>query len=331
MDHAAVIEILDRDGHCRELHKVRAWPVRIGRSPEADLVLSDPHLAGLHALLHWAEDGPRLNLLDSQNGGWFDGERVAAGESRVWSSLSTVQLGTTRLRLRTALDPLMPERLLPRADEPVRRDARPAWALPALLAVWLLMLWVVNWSGSDASASWVDAVSGVLAPLGVALIWAGLWALVTQLFRHWFAFGAHLWRAMVASVLLQAVDLALPLLAYAFSWPRLMALEGLTLTVVGAVLLWWHASVVWPRAQRRLAVGIGAMAIVGLVLTVGRRTEQQYWLGPNYLSALPPPSLRLAEPKPVDGFIESMQSLEAPLKRQALKRNELESGSGDEE
>ncbi|WP_431265410.1 FHA domain-containing protein [Roseateles chitinivorans] len=353
MDHAAVIEIVDRDGHCRESHKVRAWPLRIGRSPDCDLVLSDPHLAGAHALLHWergepaagrvdetgddqaapapVSGGPVLELLPSQNGGWLDGRRLAAGSRAPWPSSTLLQIGTTRLRLRTALDPLPAEKPMNRADEPVKRDARPAWALPALLALWALMLWGANWAANDGSASWVDTVSALLAPIGVALIWSALWALVTQLFRHWFAFGAHLWRALVATVAMQLLDLLLPLVAYMVNAPRLLALEPVLMSVGAALLLWWHATVVWPRASRRVAVGIGAMCVVGLVLTVGRRTEQQYWLGPNYMATLAPPSLRLVSPKPVDSFIDGMDQLEAPLLKQAEKRNEQAGGSGDNE
>ncbi|MGN7872385.1 FHA domain-containing protein [Roseateles sp. 22389] len=336
----AVIEIVDRDGHCRETHKVRAWPLRIGRSPDCDLVLADPHLAGAHALLHWddagtdaapAASGPVLELLPSHNGGWLDGHRIAAGSRAAWPSSALLQLGTTRLRLRTSLDPLPAEKPMNRADEPVRRDARPSWALPTLLAVWALLLWGSNWAANDGSATWVDTVSALLAPVGVALIWAALWALVTQLFRHWFAFGAHLWRALVATVAMQLFDLLLPLLAYMFNLPRLLALETLVMSVGAALLLWWHATVVWPRASRRLAVGIGAMCVVGLVLTVGRRTEQQYWLGPNYMATLPPPALRVATPQPVDSFIDGMARLEAPLLKQAEKRNDQTGGSGDNE
>ncbi|WP_343627562.1 FHA domain-containing protein [Roseateles sp.] len=330
----AVIEIVDRDGHCRETHKIRAWPLRIGRAPESDLVLSDPHVAGTHALLHWDEEAggaPRLQLLPSRNGGWLDGRRLDADASTVWPAASTLQLGTTRLRLRTSLDPLPDEQPLNRADEPVRREARPAWALPALLAVWLLTLWATNWASGDGSASWVDTVSAILAPLGLVLVWAGLWALVTQVFRHWFAFGAHLWRALVATVALQLLEIGVPLAAYAFNLPRLQALETLAMSAGAALLLWWHASVVWPRASRRLGVGIAAMAIVGLVLTVGRRSEQQYWIGPNYMATLPPPALRVASPKTVDDFVDGLQALEAPLKQQAKKRNEQDVSSGDDE
>ena len=363
MDHAAVIEIVDRDGHCREVHKVRAWPLRIGRSPDADLVLSDPHLAGTHALLHWdrgepaagriderideradervderrdelaspAAGGPVLELLPSQNGGWLDGRRLVAGSRAAWPSSALLQIGSTRLRLRTALDPLPAEKPLNRADEPVKRDTRPSWALPALLLVWVLMLWGGGWATDDGSATWVATVSGLLKPIAGILMWAALWALITQLFRHWFACGAHLWRALIAGVALVLLGLLLPLLAYAFNLPRLAAVEQVAMSVGGAALLWWHATVVWPRASRRVAVGMGAMCVVGLVLTIGARTEQQYWLGPSYMATLAPPALRVASPQPIESFIAGMDKLEAPLLKQAEKRNEQAGGSGDNE
>ena len=47
----AVVEILDRDGHTRQLVPVSHWPVTIGRAIECDVVLDDPHVAAQHATL----------------------------------------------------------------------------------------------------------------------------------------------------------------------------------------------------------------------------------------------------------------------------------------
>lgn len=351
MGHAAVIEIIDRDGHCRETHRVRAWPLRIGRSPHCDLVLSDPHVAAEHALLHWGRDEhaaelsteasaepsaeardderPVLELLPSHNGGWLEQRKLAAGSRETWPASEVLQIGTTRLRLRTSLDALPDEQAVSAADWPVKRTRRPAWALPTLLAAWVVILLIINWAGDDGSATWVDVVSLLLKPVAAALIWAAVWALITQLFRHWFAFGAHLWRVVVAGLAFVVLGAVVPLTAYMFNLPRLLVIDQLAMSVGGAALLWWHASVVWPRASRRVAVGVGAMALIGLVLTVGGRGEQQYWLGPSYMATLAPPALRLAQPTSVDSFVDGMDKLEAPLLRQAVKRNEQAGGSGD--
>lgn len=342
MDHAALIEILDRDGQVRETHKVRAWPLRIGRAPDCDLVLADPHLAGHHALLHASAPDPasgtaspavRLELLPGINGGWLDQQHLAPGTQADWPAAGAVlQLGTTRLRLRRQDDPLAPEKPLPRGSEPAPAVRRPAWLLPGLVGASALVLWGDFWSGSEAQSSWVDAASAVLAPLGVVLVWAVLWALVTQLFRHTFAFSAHLVRTLAVLLGVQVVtELAMPLLAYALSWPRLMAVEGVGASLALVGLLWWQASLVWPRARRQLALGLGLLFLVGLALMLGRRTEQQHWLGQPYSASLPPPAVRLVSPQPVEAFVDGLQSLQEPLQRQSRKRNEQAGGSGDNE
>lgn len=329
----AVIEVLDRDGQVRWVHRVLAGTLRIGRSPACDLVLSDPHLAAEHALLHWDGQDARLELLDSLNGGRLADEALAPREPRPWMGSHELLLGTTRLRLRSSRDPLAPEQPLPAATAPARAAARePGRLLPAfvLAALWGGLLWLDHWLGSGPDSSWVEAATAVLSPLAVAVVWAALWALVSQLFRHWFAFLPHLRRALVALLGLQLLSMGLPSLAYILSWPRLMALDGV-LTAAGLLgLLWWQASLVWPRARRWVGGTLASLALLGLALVLGKRTEQQHWLGPAYLSSLPPPVLRLAPTRPLDGFVDGLKALEEPLRQQAAKRNEQQEPGSEE-
>ncbi|WP_163387618.1 hypothetical protein, partial [Enterobacter ludwigii] len=74
--------------------------------------------------------------------------------------------------------------------------------------------------------------------------------MASQLFQHRFPFATHLRRALLVLLTLQVLEWLLPALAYAFSWPRLMALEALSVPVGAAVLVAWHARLVWPGARR---------------------------------------------------------------------------------
>ena len=47
----AVVEVLDRDGHARQVVPVARWPVTIGRAIDCDVVLDDPFVAAHHATL----------------------------------------------------------------------------------------------------------------------------------------------------------------------------------------------------------------------------------------------------------------------------------------
>ncbi|MDT9000253.1 FHA domain-containing protein [Paucibacter sp. APW11] len=327
MVHAAVIEILDRDGRVRQSHKVQGWPLSVGRSPECTLVLADPHLAGFHAELHWTEQGPELQMLDSINGGWLGRQRLQPGQRSAWPTTTVLQLGASLLRLRTSLEALPEERPLSQ-PETSRSHLRHLW-VPALASLWALLLWYDQWANLDPGARWTDYAGPVLWPLAIVAGWAALWSLVTQLFQHWFPFHAHLKRALIGLTGLHLLGMALPVVAYAFSVPRLMALDSLAFPCGIAALLWWHASAVWPRARRGLAMVLVAMLLLGFGLMAAKRSEQQHWFGPAYLSNLPPPALRLVAPKTPEQLLDSLRPLEAELARQAGKENDTPSLDGN--
>lgn len=320
---AAVVELLGRDGHAVLVQRVTRWPVRIGRSPACDVVLDDAHLAAAHAELHLAPaGGVLLKLLDSRNGGHVGKQRLRAGDEALLPEGGMFQLAGSSLRLRTSADVLAPEQLL-------LVDKTRHWALvPLLLLAMVFFQWVDRWSAVDPDARWVDYAAPLLAPLAFVLGWAGLWSLASQIFQHRFPFTTHLRRALVVIVVLQVLEWLLPAVAYAFSWPRLMAVESLATPVALAALISWHARLVWPRARRTLNIGIAALLLLGLGLQVGNRQEQQYVFGPPYLASLPPPALRIAPPKPPEDLIESLKPLKAELARQARKDNE---GASDDD
>ena len=320
---AAVVELLGRDGRATLVQRVTAWPVRIGRSPACDVVLDDAHVAAEHAELHLAADGTvRLKLLPSRNGGHVGKQRLAAGDDATLPAGGAFQLAGCALRLRTAADPLPAEHLL-------IVDKTRHWALvPLLLLSMLFFQWVDRWSAVDPDARWVDYASPLLSPLALVLGWAGLWSLASQLFQHRFPFATHLRRALVVIVALQVLEWVLPAIAYSLSWPRLMAVESLSTSVAGAVLVAWHARLVWPGARRIVGGGIAALLLLGLGLQVGNRQEQQHVFGPPYLASLPPPALRVASPQPPQALIESLKPLKAELAKQARKDNE---GAGDDD
>ena len=329
MDQAAVIEVLDRDGRLQAVHKVQAWPLRIGRSPVCDLVLDDAHLAGEHAELSWDESGLRLRLLPSLNGGWLGTRRLPFGEPQDLPDGTIWQLGNTRLRLRSTRAALAPEKPLAHPDFARSRLRR--WLVPGLALLWAVLLWLDQWLGSDPGTPWTQYAPALLLPFALVLGWSAVWALVSMLFHRWFAFLPHLRRVMVVLVGLHLLGMGLPVVAYALSWPRLMVVEALVFPLGLAALLWWHASLVWPRARRLLAAGIGSLLLVSMGLMVGKRWEQQYWFGPAYLSVLPPPALRLVSPKPVEALVQSLAPLEAQLQRQAARDNDLPSQDGAED
>ena len=74
----------------------------IGRSPESDLVLGDPEISRLHAKLEPQAAGVLVKDLDSGNGTFIDGERIA---SRLWEPGQTLRLGGIQFELRRSEAP----------------------------------------------------------------------------------------------------------------------------------------------------------------------------------------------------------------------------------
>ncbi|MET0520152.1 MAG: FHA domain-containing protein [Burkholderiaceae bacterium] len=326
---AAVIEVLGRDGQVRAVHRLLSWPARIGRSPDCEVVLDDVHLAAEHAQLSWDEQGgAHLRLLPSVNGGWLGERRLQAGDAAALAGTALFQLGASQLRWRSTAEPLAAELPLARHQQRVR-EGRRVW-VALLLAVWLLMLGFDQWTALDPGSRWIDYSTPLLGALGGVLAWAALWSLVTQLFQHRFPFATHLRRALLGLVALTLLDALLPALAYAFSLPRLLALDAVLAPLGLAALLWWHASLVWPRARRGLALGLAAMLLVGGGLTVARSLQRQHWFGPPYMAQLPPPALRLVAPKSPEALIDSLRPLREQLARQARKDKD-EAGDDDDD
>lgn len=326
--HIGVLELLGREGQVLRVERITQWPLRVGRSAGCDVVLDDPHLAAEHALLEGGEGGVRLQMLPSLNGGWLGERRLHAGEEVALADNAQFQLGASQLRWRSLAAALAPE--LPLEAHLHRLQGQHLHLRPgllpvlALLLLWLGLLVAQQWAQLNPGAPWMDYSASALGPLTGLLAWVGFCSLVTQLFRRSFPFAAHLRIALRLLILRILLAWALPALAYAFSWPRLMALDDLIDAFGLALLLAWHARLIWPakRVQRRLAIGLISLTCLSLGLDMARRQEQQHWLGPAYLSALPPPALRLVAPKPTGELIDSLRPLEAELAAQAKKEND---------
>ena len=241
----AVIEVLGRDGQVRQVQRITSWPARIGRSPLCEVVLDDTHLAAEHALLQWSEAGsPSLLLMPSLNGGWLGERRLQTGDTAALKGSASFQLGASHLRWRSNAEALAPEQPMQQHQQRAAKVGA-AW-VPGLLLVWIGLLWMGRWSELNPGSPWVDYSGAVLGPFVIVLGWAALWSLVTQLFQHRFPFTTHLRRALIVLTVLQLIEIVLPLLAYALSWPRLLVLDAL-LFPCGLAGLFWTCSIPMKR------------------------------------------------------------------------------------
>ncbi|SCG44585.1 FHA domain-containing protein [Micromonospora halophytica] len=106
-------------------------PQVIGRTPDADIAVPDPHLSRRHAEVRLTDAGALLVDLGSTNGTWLNDRRIIGAEPLADGDV--IRLGHTELRF---FDPALATtdpvglRFLGGGGGDVRRSHRPAVPLP---------------------------------------------------------------------------------------------------------------------------------------------------------------------------------------------------------
>lgn len=325
----ALLEVIGRDGRVAQTLDVRRWPLTLGRSLAADVVLDDPHVAPLHATLRSGSDGRlTLDVGDTANG-VREGRVVHARGTPVPvpAGGATWQIGGLTLRLRT------PDETLP-AEQPLPADGRRV-ALPmagAALALAALAL-INHWQSLDPGAElmdWLPLVGGLPMVLGV---WAGLWATASKLFQHRFEFGAHLRLALPWLLAIEAADFFVPPLAAALDVPLLWRLVTPLQLAMGVWLVYRHLSLVLPQARRAVATFVGAAAVAGAAVAVTSTWRSvDRWSRPPYMSTLPMPATLWRTPEPAEALAGDLAPLAERLARrvQKAKADEPPEGGGED-
>ena len=304
----AVVEILDRDGHARQVVPVWHWPATIGRAIDCDVVLDDPHVAARHATLADGDGGLGLHVGESVNGVRVRNKHVAAGERADLLPGESFQLGGTRLRVRRASDPLAPERVL---------ALEPAGARRSLLVLALALLaWSVaeQWLNTDPGGRLTDYVPVLVGGPALLALWCGLWALGSKLFHHRFEFSPHARIAVSYLLALGVTGLLLPLAAYALSWTFLSRITGFVGGAVLCAMVLQHLTLILPSHRRVLAMGMGAVFVAGLWVMLARSYQvNDRFFDELYVTTLAPPALRLAPAVTTQRFLDESRHLKAVL------------------
>ena len=304
----AVIEVLDRDGHARQVVPVVEWPVTIGRAVDCDVVLDDAHIAARHATISGADGVLSLQVGESVNGAEWPGTRLRSGESATLPSGEVFQLGATRLRIRRPGDALVPERAL----LPELTSGRVP--LPALIAAFVAWVLAAQWISTDPGGRLIDYVPLLLLPLVGIVVWCMLWAIVSKIFRHRFEFWPHTRIAVRYLLAAEVLAFLLPVLAFMIGWPVLSRIAGFAAGALLCAMVVAHLARIVPTRRRALAWTMTAFFVAGAAVILTRNYQTLDRLFPElYVATLAPPALRLASPVQPDRFIEEAQRLKAVL------------------
>jgi hypothetical protein len=304
----AIVEVLDRDGHQRQVVPVLSWPITIGRAIECDVVLDDAHVAARHATLTGADDALTLAAGETVNGVQIGKRRVAAGQSVALASGDVFQIGNTRLRVRRASDALTAER-------PLQPEPR-SLAIPVIGLAVGFMLWTAGqqWLSTDPGGRYIDSLPMLLGGPIVLALWAGIWSLGSKLVRHRFDFWPHVRVALLYSLIMGVVGFVLPVAAFMSGITFLARVAGLVGGALGCAMIVAHLTLILPSYRRGLALTFAALFAAGTSLyLVYNYQKQDRLFSQLYATTLAPPVLRLAPAVETSRFLDEARSLKSVL------------------
>lgn len=319
------IEVLGRDHGVAERHRfddIPRWPVRIGRAPDNDVVLDDPHVAPHHAEVRMEADG-RLSISDL---GSVNGLRVEGSRERftrlACAGHPVFILGRTRLRVRDGREPVAAELPL---EANTQGNARMAVFGLGLLGISLLDLWL-EWISTTPVNHFLYPI---LAYAAVLTAWTATWSVLTRIFTGHTRFVQHLTIAFAAVLAYKVFGELQSWLAYALARPGLQEQDVFSFWVFLALACLAHFRQLLPRSMMLVRVLVvaglaGAVSVQWVLRQEGLRQSGHA----AALGRLQPPLLRPESGSSLDAFSARADQVRSLLDV-SRKRDPDEDGAGD--
>lgn len=319
MNQPVFVELLTPDGEVTHRIKCAQLPIRIGRAYDNDIILDDPHTAAHHAQIELNQlDELVINDLDSRNGIAQDNQR---NDFFVINGDAVYRLGHTRLRIRTA-GFVVAEEI---SDSTNHRweGWRPALLGAILLvAIGLLSTWLGDLQQGTLSKYLLELVSIV----GLAIGWAGIWALFSRLFSGHARFGRHLLIVSSGLTIMELWEFFSGAIAYAFSLESLAIFTSPPAIVICALVLYFHLLTAGNKRPHRLKYYLAGLAILGIGVTMAKQYQTSNHLADElYLSNLYPPMLRISSDKSLDTFTANINALKTRVDEERKENPEKDS------
>jgi FHA domain-containing protein len=327
-----VIERLDSHARVQSRDRIALSDGRrtftIGRSIRADVTLDDPHAAVMHACVEITPDGRILaSDLGSVNGLVVGGKRLRNASGLALAD-GTLQVGRTRLRVRTEQECLEPEK--PDQLRPLSLLDGPAWIAGTGALVAGLQLAYGSWLGAprDLAAGIVTSLAGAAS---IAAMWVMFWGLLSRVMLGEWRWLRHtaifLGVGTTFAAVIGIVDLSMFSFAHS-SWNNRNLWIGAVALGCALYLQLTHAS---SLARRHAAL---VACVIPVVLAAGSQwlLERQHLRDVNYIPArvrIYPSSLRLRQPDTPETYFKSTTALRELADKRLAEALANDPGSDD--
>ena len=303
------VEVLSRHRDVTGRFRINARELSIGRSYDNDVVLDDPYVAARHVKVFHDEAGQLVvEDLGSANGLYLD--RGKNRQTRVVVDGNVpIRIGHTLIRIRETSHAVEHERLVKSGHHVL-----PAVAALVLGALLLGIDAITTWFAQTAESHPSDYMLPALMLTGTALIWIGMWSLLSRLFSGQSHFLRHV---LIAETVVLAFWLYTELAqfaAFSVTWPVAFNDIYIANWVALAALCFLHLREV--GRTHLLAKGIVVMLLLVAAVTVQtlQRSEAFANSGRQTVShVLLPPGLRLVPLRDETAFFADVGKLRTTL------------------
>jgi hypothetical protein len=330
-----VVEVLGGHDRVRARTRVTLSEVKrtftVGRGALADVILDDDFVAILHARIEVGEGGElKVSDLGTVNGVVVAGKRHRGAQNLALAN-GELQVGRTRLRIRTAAETLAPEKPDDEALGATLRNRAGVAALGGTLCMALVAY--SSWLGAPRDTASVIVI-WLIAALGITGLWITLWALLARVLQGEWRWVRHamIFFWMTAAYLL--VDNLLHVSWFALSLPNWEPRDTLIALVAISMTLYFHlttASALGRRSAFVAACLVPALA-VGAVEWVRARNQARDVNHIGIRNQIYPPALRLRGAANLEDFFSNAALLKsgADNKRKGM-RGDGESDAEEED
>ena len=307
-----LVEIIDGHGRVQACQRLQLTEISrkltIGRSIHADVTLDDPYAAGLHAAIEVMPDGRVVvSDLGSVNGVVVAGKRCH-GVRDLDLPDNALQVGRTRLRVRTTREALEPER--PDQLRPASLLQHPAWIAGIAATASVLQTIYATWLGAPR-----DLVAAVVTALGLSVgliaVWVSFWGLLSRVMQGEWRWARHTAIILSVAAAFTALTGAVELGWFAFALPPWSHRSAWLAAIALGCALFLHLTSASPLTHGRAAQ---IALLIPLLIAAGNQwlQERSQRRNVNYIGEavrIYPPILRLRASITVGDYFRNSAAL----------------------
>jgi FHA domain len=303
------VEVLSRHRDVTARFRINARELSIGRSYDNDVILDDPYIAGRHVKVFHDEAGQLVaEDLGSANGMYLD-----RGKKRLPSVVVDgnvpIRIGHTFIRIRETSHAVEDERLV--------QSGRRFGPVAAALVLGVLLLGInatKTWFSQTGEPHVSNYVIPALALVGIALLWIGMWSLLSRLFSGQSHFLRHVLIAETAVLALWIYSELAEVATFSLTWPVAFSFAYIAYWLVLAVMCFLHLRQVGRTHLLAKGIVVAALLVTAVTVQALQRSEAFANSGRQTVShVLLPPGLRVAPLQDETTFFADVGKLRTKL------------------